>query len=96
MLYCNRTDINEVIHPTKSNNSKECMVFHYWFFNHGFKFQDSVCNNCHDWTMLCLNVSDISLITVKKVDYHCIINDINKSKATNLLENSVVEYRRYI
>ena len=87
MLYCNRTDINEVIDPTKSNNSKECMVFHYWFFNHGFKFQDSVCNNCHDWTMLCLNVSDISLITVKKV---------NKSKAINLLENSVLEYRGYI
>ena len=87
MLYCNRTDINEVIHPTKSNNSKECMVFHYWFFNHGFKFQDSVCNNCHDWTMLCLNFSDISLITVKKV---------NKSKAISLLENSVLEYRGYI
>ena len=87
MLSYNRIDINEVIDPTKSNNSKECMVFHYWFFNHGFKFQDSVCNNCHDWTMLCLNVSDISLITVKKV---------NKSKAINLLENSVLEYRGYI
>ena len=26
------------------------MICHYWFFNHGFKFQDSVHNGCHDLT----------------------------------------------
>ena len=72
------------------------MICHYWFFNHGFKFQDFVCNGCHVLTILCLNISDTAIITVKNVDYRCIIHNISKSKAIYLLENSVLEDRRYI
>ena len=67
-------------------NSKERIVCHYWYLNHGCKFQTSVCNGCHDLTLLCLNLSDIVIITVKAVEYHCIICDISKCEATNLLE----------
>ena len=72
------------------------MVCHYWFFNHWFKFQHSVCNGCHDLTMFCLNISDIANIAAKGVDYHCIIHDIRKSKAIHLLENYVLDYWGYI
>ena len=53
MLYYDRVDISEEIDPTKSNRNKECMIYHYWFFNHGFKFQDSECNGYHDLKILC-------------------------------------------
>ena len=96
MLYYDRIDISEGIDPTKSNKSRECMICHYWFFNHGFKFQDYVCNGCHDLTMLSVNISDIAIITVKNVDYRCIIHNISKSEAINLLESCVLEDRRYI
>ena len=46
--------------------------------------------------MLCLNISDIIIITVKNVDYRCIIHKISKSKAINLLESAVLENRWYI
>ena len=48
--------------------------------------------------MLCLNMTDITIITLKGVDYHCIIHEIIiiKSEAIHLLENSVVEDRGYI
>ena len=72
------------------------MICHYWFFNHGLKFQDSVCNVCHDLTMLSVNRSDIAIITVKNVDYYCIIFNISKSKAINLLGKSVLEDSEYI
>ena len=49
------------------------MVCHYWFFNHGFGFQDSVCNGFYDLTILCLNISDIVIITVKDIHYRHII-----------------------
>ena len=62
----------------------------------GFKSQNSVCYVCHDLTMLCFNLSDIPIITVKGIDYCCIIHDINKSDTINLLENSVFDYRGYI
>ena len=86
MLYYDRIDISEGIDLTKSNRSKECMIFLYWFFNHGFKFQDYVNNGCHALTMLSVNISDIAIMTVKNVDYRCIVHNIRKSEATNLLK----------
>ena len=41
--------------------------FFFFFFDHGLKFQDSASNGCHDLTILCLNVSDIAIITAKNV-----------------------------
>ena len=43
--------------------------------------------------MLSANISDISIITVKNVDYRCIIHNISKSEAINLLENYVLNRR---
>ena len=96
MLYYERIDLSEGIDPGKSNNSKECIVCHYLYFDHGFKFQNCVFNGCHDLAMLCINLSDIAIITVKNVDYCCTIHNISKSEPTNLLENSVLDDRRYI
>ena len=54
-------------------------IFALLVFNHGFKFQNSVCDACHDLTMLCLNIGNIAIITVKCIDYCYIIHDISKS-----------------
>ena len=81
MLYYDRINISEEIYLVKSNNNM--MICHYWFFRHGFEFRDSVCNGCHDLTMLSVNISDIDIITVKNVGYRCIIHNIRKSEATN-------------
>ena len=67
------------------------MICHCWSFNHGFKFQDYVCNGSHNLTMLNVNISHIAIITVKNVYYRYIIHSISKSEAINLLGNSVVE-----
>ena len=96
MLYYDRIDISEGINPTKSNKSRECMIRHYFFFNHGFKFQDYICNGCHDLTMLSINIRDIAIITVKNVDYCFIIYNMSKSEAITLSKISVLENRVYI
>ena len=72
------------------------MICHYWFFNHGFEFQDSVCNDCHDLTMLSVNIRDIAIITIKNVDYRCNNHNIIIFEAINLLEYYVLEDRGYI
>ena len=56
MLYYDIIDLGRGTNPAKSNDRKECMICHYWSFNHGFKFQDYFCNGCLDLTMLCLKV----------------------------------------
>ena len=57
----------------------------FFFFNHGFKFQDSVRNGCHDLTMLIVNTSGIGIITIKNVNYCCIIHNTGKSEAIKIL-----------
>ena len=46
--------------------------------------------------MISVDVSDIAIITIKNVGYRCIIHNIIKSDAINLLENSVLADRGYI
>ena len=94
MLYYDRIDISKGIDLAKSN--KECMICHYWVFNHRFKFQDSVSNGYHDLTMLSVNIIDITIITIENFDYYCIIHSISKSEAINLLKKSVLEDRGYM
>ena len=96
MLYYNRTDITEGIDSTKSNKCKECIICHYWFFNHGLKFQCYVCNGCHDLKILSVNISDIAIMTAKNFNYCFIFFNISKSEAINLLKNSVLENHGYI
>ena len=95
MLYYDKIDKSKGIGLAKSNSSKEFMICLYWFFNHGFKFQDSVWNGGHDLMILCLNISDIGIISVTHVDYRCISFDISKSEAIHLTENSVLKDRGY-
>ena len=45
---------------------------------------------------VCLNISDIAIIIVKNVDYRCIMYNISKSEAINLLESYVLEDRVYV
>ena len=46
--------------------------------------------------MLCVNISYSAIITVRNVDYRCILHDIRKSEAINSLKNSVLENRGYM
>ena len=46
--------------------------------------------------MLCVNISDITIITVKNLDQRCAIHKISKSEAINLLESAGLESRGYI
>ena len=68
------------------SNFKEFMICHYCLFNLRYEFPDYVCNGCHDLTMLCADISNITIITVKNVGYRCIIHNIIKSEAINLLK----------
>ena len=50
MLYYERIDVGNDV--AKSTNSKKYIIFHYCFFSHRFKFQNSVSNGWHNVTIL--------------------------------------------
>ena len=90
MLYFDRTDISEETSVHKTSKSKECDIFHYWYFlNKAFEFQPDVWNECYDLLILSINLSDIAtLINIKCSDYLCIISLTSKNDAINLLQNA--------
>ena len=90
MIYYSKPGITEGIDLTKSKDSKECRVCHYWYFNHGFKFQKSVFNGCHDLLMMSPDINNVAVTSIKSVDFHCIIYGVSNSVAVHLLENSVL------
>ena len=49
MLHFDRIDVSERIDINKTSASKECDIYHYWYFlNYSFKFLPNVCNGCHE------------------------------------------------
>ena len=49
MLQYERIDISEGVDVNKIIVSRECELCHYWYFKDiEFKFEEHVCNGCHD------------------------------------------------
>ena len=89
ILYYDRIDVSEGIDINKTSKSKECDIFHYWYFlNKGQKFQPYVCKKYHDLLMMSMNLRDIAILNIKGLtDYCSIISRISKSEAIKILEN---------
>ena len=88
MIYCNRIDASEGIDANKTSESKEFDICQYWYYlNQGFRFQPNVCNGCHDFLMMSMNLGDIVILNTKSDEYCCDISRISKSVAINLMQN---------
>ena len=92
MLQYEKISISEGIDVDKTSASKECMFYHYWYFEDvGFKLEPYVCNKCHDLFITGYELKSISILNVKGVDFRCILWGIRKDEAVNMLNNSVLE-----
>ena len=88
MLFFDRIIGSQGIDFNKTIKSKECDICRYWYFlGKGCTFQPDLCNGCHDFLMMSMNLSDIAILNIKCANYCCIINGISKIKAINLLKN---------
>ena len=44
-----RINIAEEIDINKTNASRECDIYYYWYFlDKGFKYEPYLCNGCHN------------------------------------------------
>ena len=86
MIYYDRIDVSERFDVNKTSASKECDVFHYWYFiNFSFNFQPNVSNRCHGLLMMSVNLTNISILNIKGSDYRCIISLVSKNETINLM-----------
>ena len=92
MLQYIKIDVSEGIDTNKTSASKECMLCHYWYFKDvGFKFELHVCNKCHDVLVTAYELKNIVILSVKGVDFRCILWGISRNEAVHRLNNSVLE-----
>ena len=60
MLRYQTIDDSKGIDVNKTSPSKECELFHYWLFKDiGFKFEEHVCNKCHDLLTIAYSLKHI-------------------------------------
>ena len=90
MIRYQKIDVSERIDVNKISASKECKVCHYWFFKDiGFKFEENVCNKCHDLLTIAYSLKNIAILNAKGNTYRCILMGISKSEGLKRLNNSV-------
>ena len=92
MLEYDRIDVSKGIYIDKTSESKECMLFRYWYFKGvGYKFQPYICNGCHAVSVMAYELKNIAISNAKGVDYRCILCGVSKNDAVDRLSNSVLE-----
>ena len=65
MLEYKRIDILEEIDINKTNNSKECMICHYWYFlDKNFGYGPYLCNGCYNIMQKSADFKNIAIVHV--------------------------------
>ena len=83
-------DVSEGIYLNKASSFKECELCHYWFSKDvRFKFEEHVCNRCHDLLTIASSVKNIAILNAKGATCRCLLMDILKNVALKKLNNSV-------
>ena len=90
MLQYKKIDVSEGIDLNKTSASKECELCHYCFFKDiGFKFEEHVCNKCHDLLTMAYSLKNIAILSAKGATFRCLLMGISKNKGFKKLNNSV-------
>ena len=90
MLQYQKIDVSEEIDVNKTSASKECELCHYWFFKDiGFKFEEHVCNKCHDLLTMAYSLKNIAILSAKGATFRCLLMGISKNESSKKLNNSV-------
>ena len=80
MLQYEKIDVSEEIDVNKINASKECEFCHYWFFKDvRFKFEEHVCNRCHDLLMMAYSLKHIAILSAKGATFRCLLMGTSNS-----------------
>ena len=90
VLQYEKIDISEGININKTSALKECELCHYWFFKDvGFKFEEHVCNECHDLLTMVYSLKNIAILSAKGATFRSLLMGISKTEALKKLNNSV-------
>ena len=88
MLGYDKIDISEGIDVNKTSLSKECDIYHYWYFkNIGFKHEPHLCNGCHDLMQKTMSFN-VAIVYVTGSAYRIHFGYMSKDDAINIINGS--------
>ena len=86
MLEYERIDISEGIDVNKTILSKECDIYHYWYFKDvGFKYEKYLCNGCHDLMQKAMSFNNVAIFYVIGNAYRIDFWYMSKDYAINIM-----------
>ena len=89
MLEYDRVYISEGINVNKTSLSKECDIWYYWYFKDvGFKYENYLCNGCHDLMQKPISFNNVAIVYVKGSAYRINFWYMSKDDAINIMNNS--------
>ena len=87
MLEYNRIGISEGILVNKSHKSKECDIYHYWYFlDKNVKYKPYLCNGCHDLMQKAMSFNGV--VSIKGNDYRIHYWYMSKDDPISILHSS--------
>ena len=90
MLQYEKIDVSKGIDVNKASASKECELCHYCFFKDvGFKFEEHVCNGCHDLLTTAHSLINTAILSAKGTTFRCSLLGIIKNELLKKLNNLV-------
>ena len=84
MLEYDKIDVSEGLDVNKTNDSRECFIYHYQhFLKINFGFEPKVCDSCHDLMQKAI----LTGVFFKENDCRVHFLYMSKDEAMNLLRN---------
>ena len=89
MLEYDRIGISEGIDTNKTSASKECGIYHYWYFlDKNFNYEPYLCNGCRELMQKTMNFDDVAIVSIEGNDYRIHFRQKSKNKAISIMHNS--------
>ena len=81
---------HQKIDVSEGTDINKCELCHYWLFKDiGFKFEEYVCNKCHDLLTMVYSLKNIAMLNAKGATFRCILIGISKNEGLKRLNSSV-------
>ena len=72
----------------KNNEGVKCMVINHYYFKDKVDYQPYVCNECHNFSMTVMDLSDFFILNIKNNDYRVYTSNIDKKEAMIIFKKS--------
>ena len=87
MLVYEKIDISDAMDVNKSDESKECMPCHYWYFlDKSFRYRPYLCDGCYIMMQKCNKLKNIAIIHIKESVYRICFLFMSKREAKKLIK----------